>query len=103
MQRGGGGHDKIQQKQKHYQYNLLNFIFRVWEKFQLKNFGQYTDLYCITDTVRSELFYLSKSCFTFCFVLFQLLLQDVMENFRNMCLDIYGLDLVNFLTLPALR
>ena len=78
------------------------FYFRVWEKFQLRNFGQYTDLYCITDTVSSELFYLSKGFLHF-FVLFQLLLQDVMENFRNMCLDIYGLDLVNFLTLPALR
>ena len=31
-----------------------------------------------------------------------LLLADVLENFRNMCLDIYGLDPVYFVSVPRL-
>ena len=31
-----------------------------------------------------------------------LLLDDVFENFRNQCLNIYDLDPANFLTLPSL-
>ena len=31
-----------------------------------------------------------------------LLLQDVFENFRNMCLEIYGFDPVYFVSAPGL-
>lgn len=31
-----------------------------------------------------------------------LLLMDIMESFRTLCFDIYGLDMNHFLTLPAL-
>ena len=45
---------------------------KVWEVFRTKNRGEYHDLYAQSDI---------------------LLLADVFENFRNMCLEIYGLDL----------
>ena len=48
---------------------------KVWEVFEIINRGEYHDLYCQTDT---------------------LLLADVFENFRNKCIDIYGLDPVYF-------
>ena len=51
------------------------------KKFGLKNLGDYHDLYVQSDT---------------------LLLADVFENFRNMCLDIYGLDPVYFVSAPGL-
>ena len=43
---------------------------KVWEAFGMKNRGKYHDLYAQSDT---------------------LLLANVFENFRNMCLEIYGL------------
>ena len=54
---------------------------KVWKKFVIKNLGEYHDLYVQSDT---------------------LLLADVFENFRNMCLDIYGLDPVYFVSAPGL-
>ena len=54
---------------------------KVFEEFKLKNLGDYHDLYVQSDT---------------------LLLADVFENFRNMCLDIYGLDPVYFVSAPGL-
>ena len=45
---------------------------RVCKDFEIKNLGEYQDLYVQNDT---------------------LLLADVFENFRNMCINIYELDL----------
>ena len=50
---------------------------RVCKDFEIKNLGEYHDLYVQSDT---------------------LLLVDVFNNFRNMCLEIYGLDSAHFLS-----
>ena len=50
---------------------------RVYKQFQIKNLGKYHDLYVQSNT---------------------LLLADVFENFRNMCLEIYELDLGKLLS-----
>ena len=54
---------------------------RVCKEFEIKNLGEYHDLYVQSDT---------------------LMLADVFENFRNMCLKIYKLDLAKFLSAPGL-
>ena len=46
-------------------------VKKVLEVFGIKNLGEYHDIYVQTGT---------------------LLLADIYENFRNMCLDIYELD-----------
>ena len=48
---------------------------RVYKHFEIKHSGEYNDLYLKSDT---------------------LLLADVFENFRKMCLKIYQLDPANF-------
>ena len=53
----------------------------VFKKFKLKNLGEYHDLYVQSDT---------------------LLLADVFENFRNMCIKVYELDPAHFFSLPGL-
>ena len=53
----------------------------VFNKFKLNNLGDYHDLYVQSDT---------------------LLLADVLENFRDMCLNEYKLDPAHFLSLPGL-
>ena len=53
----------------------------MFKKFKLKNLGEYHDLYVQSDT---------------------LLLADVFENFRNMCIKVYELDPAHFLSLPGL-
>ena len=53
----------------------------VFNKFRLNNLGDYHDLYVQSDT---------------------LLLADVFENFRGMCLKEYELDPAHFLSLPGL-
>ena len=53
----------------------------VFKKFKLKNLGEYHDLYVQSDT---------------------LLLADVFENFRNMCIKVHELDPAHFLSLPGL-
>ena len=53
----------------------------VFNKFKLNNLGDYHDLYVQRDT---------------------LLLADVFENFRDMCLKEYELDPAHFLSLPGL-
>ena len=54
---------------------------KVWDEFEIKTLGEYHDLHVQSDT---------------------LLLEDVFENFRNMCLDIYELDPVYFMSAPGL-
>ena len=54
---------------------------RVSEDFEIKNFGEYHDLYVQSDA---------------------LLLTDVFENFRNMCLKIHKFDPAKFLSAPGL-
>ena len=54
---------------------------KVWGVFEIKHLGEYHNLYAQTDT---------------------LLLPDVFENFRNKCIEIYGLDPVYFVSAPAL-
>ena len=49
--------------------------------FKFKNLGEYHDLYVHIDT---------------------LLLADIYENVRNMCLNIYEIDPVHFLSAPGL-
>ena len=52
---------------------------QIWKHFDIKNMGEYHDLYLKTDV---------------------LLLTDAFENFRDMCLSYYGLDPVHYYTLP---
>ena len=54
---------------------------RVSEDFKITNLGEYHDLYVQNNT---------------------LLLADVFENFRNMCLETLKLDPARFLTVPGL-
>ena len=54
---------------------------KVFEEFQLKNLGEYHNLYVQSDT---------------------LLLVDVLENFRNKCIEIYALNPAHFLPAPGL-
>ena len=61
----------------------IDYIHRnnVFNKFKLNNLGEYHDLYVQSDT---------------------LLLADVFENFRDMCLKEYELNPAHFLSLPGL-
>ena len=52
-----------------------------WDVFEIKNSGEYHDLYVQSDT---------------------LLLADVFEKFRNTCIEIYELDPAHFLSAPGL-
>ena len=54
---------------------------KVWDVLKCTNFGDYHDLYLKTDV---------------------LLLADVFENFRNLCLTTYGLDPAHYYTAPGL-
>ena len=54
---------------------------KVWNVFEIKNPGEYDDLYVKSDT---------------------LLLSDIFENFRNICLSKYELDPVYFVSAPGL-
>ena len=55
---------------------------KIWEVFGIKNCGEYYDFQAKSDT---------------------LLLADVFENFRNMCLKIYELDPTYFVSAPGLH
>ena len=54
---------------------------KVWNEFKLKNMGDYHDLYLETDVI---------------------LLANVFESFRKVCIDNYGLDPAHFYTAPGL-
>ena len=54
---------------------------KVWGVFEIKNLGEYHDLYIKSDT---------------------LLLADMFENFRNKCLEIYELDPIYLVSAPGL-
>ena len=54
---------------------------RVFKSLNNENLGDYHDLYVQSDT---------------------LLLEDVFENFRNMCIKVYELDPAHFLSAPGL-
>ena len=54
---------------------------KVWKVFEIKNFGEYHDLYVQCNT---------------------LLLADVFENFRDKYTEIYGLDPAHFVSAPGL-
>ena len=56
-------------------------VKKVWETFEIRNLGEYHDCYVQYDTF---------------------LLVDLFENFRNMCLNEYGLDPAHFLSAPGL-
>ena len=60
---------------------IMRMLEKVWDVFEIKNRGEYHDLYVQSDT---------------------LLLADVFENFRNKCLEIYELDPIYFLSEPRL-
>ena len=53
---------------------------KVWDIFHCNTFGEYHDLYLKTDV---------------------LLLADVFENFRNVCLTTYELDPTHYYTAPG--
>ena len=58
-----------------------NHVLNVWKTWNMKTFKEYLELYNITDV---------------------LLLADVFENFRDICLKNYGLDPVYYYTAPGL-
>ena len=58
-----------------------NHVLNVWNSFNMKTMKDYHELYNDSDV---------------------LLLADVFENFRDICLKIYGLDPVHYFTAPGL-
>lgn len=65
----------------HISYDEYNHAKNVWNRFNCQTLGDYSDLYLKTDC---------------------LLLCDVFENFRDICLQNYGLDPAHYLTVPSL-
>ena len=83
--------DEEQLSNKKYFYSGLNmekmsnidckYAKKVFDKFNIKNLGEYHNLYVQSDT---------------------LLLADVFENFRDMCIRVYELDPAYLLSAPGL-
>lgn len=65
---------------KHITENQYAHAVDVWNHFNCKTLGQYSDIYLKTDV---------------------LLLADVFENFRNNCIRIYNLDALHYYTAPG--
>ena len=60
---------------------IIDISKKVYKELKRDNLGEYHDLYVQSDT---------------------LLLIDVFENFRNICIEIYELDPAYFLAVPGL-
>ena len=58
-----------------------NFTRELWDEMSIKNMGEFHDIYLISDT---------------------LLLADIMENYRHVCLEEFQLDPVHFVSGPSL-
>ena len=67
--------------EEHIKYQEYEHAQNVWQTFHIRNLKDYHDLYLLTDT---------------------LLLADVFEQFRKMCLKNYELDPVHSYTAPGL-
>ena len=65
--------------ESHIEDDEYEWAQKIWEHVGIRNLGQYHDLYLRTDV---------------------LLLTDVSENFRDLCLEYYGLDPAHYFTLP---
>ena len=70
-----------QRNSEHISNERYRHAQKIWSTFELKNMGQYHDLYLESDI---------------------LLLSDVFENFRNTCLQYYKLDPCHYFTSPEL-
>lgn len=57
------------------------FVKRIWNTFNIRNVREFMELYISVDT---------------------LILEDIMEAFRGMCIDYYRLDPFHFYSLPGL-
>jgi len=66
--------------EEHIEDNEYQFVKDVWGHFNCQTLGEYSDLYLKVDV---------------------LLLADVFENFRDLCLNTYNLDPAYYYTAPA--
>jgi hypothetical protein len=61
--------------------NDYKYAQEIWDKYEIKDLGEYSDLYLKTDVI---------------------LLTDIFENFRHECLKTYSLDPAHYYTAPGL-